>query len=576
MNSQKVDNLLDLALDSTTEEREKSLNLNVGYNSESHLWDVVVKYTGNIKELESDTVEVVELLNGYAVVTLPEEEIMSLSQRPEVEYIEKPKRLFFAAFQGREVSCIPQVQREPYQLTGRGVLVGIVDSGVDYRHPDFCNEDGSTRILRLWDQTVQGNAPEGYRIGTEYTKAQIDEALRLPPQEGYQVVASRDLSGHGTSVLGIAAGNGRASDGVNRGVAYDSELMVVKLGTPRENSFPKTTELMQGVDYLLRQSLALRRPIVINLSFGNNYGSHQGNSLLETYLDQVADMGRCSVCVGAGNNGNQPLHTAGTLARGQQMEIEVAVGEYESALNIQLWKSYVQDMDIYLIHPSGQQVGPLYENLGTQRHILGQTELLIYYGEPSPYLLAQEIYMDFIPKSSYIDTGIWKIRLRNRSANQGKFNLWLPGGNVLNSGTGFYMPTPEFTLTIPSTARKVISVGAYDSRYLTYSDFSGRGLEGMRWNQKPDLVAPGVDILAARPGNGYGSVTGTSFATPFVAGSAALLMEWGIVKENDPYLSGEKLKAYLQRGAVPLPEFTEYPNSFVGYGALCLRNSLPV
>ena len=138
--------------------------------------------------------------------------------------------------------------------------------------------------------------------------------------------------------------------------------------------------------------------------------------------------------------------------------------------------------------------------------------------------------MDFIPKSSYIDTGIWKIRLRNRSANQGKFNLWLPGGNVLNSGTGFYMPTPEFTLTIPSTARKVISVGAYDSRYLTYSDFSGRGLEGMRWNQKPDLVAPGVDILAARPGNGYGSVTGTSFATPFVAGSAALLMEWGIVK----------------------------------------------
>ena len=225
MNSQKVDNLLDLALDSTTEEREKSLNLNVGYNSESHLWDVVVKYTGNIKELESDTVEVVELLNGYAVVTLPEEEIMSLSQRPEVEYIEKPKRLFFAAFQGREVSCIPQVQREPYQLTGRGVLVGIVDSGVDYRHPDFCNEDGSTRILRLWDQTVQGNAPEGYRIGTEYTKAQIDEALRLPPQEGYQVVASRDLSGHGTSVLGIAAGNGRASDGVNRGVAYDLSLI---------------------------------------------------------------------------------------------------------------------------------------------------------------------------------------------------------------------------------------------------------------------------------------------------------------------------------------------------------------
>ena len=153
------------------------------------------------------------------------------------------------------------MQSPPYDLTGQGLLVGIVDSGVDYRHPDFCREDGGSRILRLWDQTISGNPPEGYRIGTEYTSEQIDEALSLPAQEGYQKVPSRDLSGHGTAVLGIAAGNGRASQGVNRGVAYESELLVVKLGTPRKDSFPRTTELMQGVDYLLRQSMKLGRPI---------------------------------------------------------------------------------------------------------------------------------------------------------------------------------------------------------------------------------------------------------------------------------------------------------------------------
>ena len=413
-------------------------------------------------------------------------------------------------------------------------------------------------------------------MGAEYTQEDINEALSLPADEGYEVVPSRDLSGHGTSVLGIAAGNGRASEGTKRGVAWQSDLLVVKLGTARENSFPRTTELMQGVDYLVRQSLLMQKPIAINLSFGNNYGAHQGTSLLETYLDQVADMGRCSICVGTGNNGNQALHTSGSLKRGESARVELAVTAYERVLNLQLWKSYVQDFDIELAHPSGERVGPLSERLGTQRYVLGQTELLIYYGEPSPYQLAQEIYVDFIPRESYVDEGIWQIVLTARSTQESRYDLWLPGGNVLNPGTGFYQPSPDFTLTIPSTSRKVISVGAYDSRSLAYADFSGRGGDFQGWNLKPDLAAPGVDILAPRPGGGYGNVTGTSFATPFVAGSAALLMEWGIAKGNDPYLYGEKLKAYLQKGAVPLPEFTEYPNPFVGYGILCLWNSLPV
>lgn len=280
MPEQKIDNLLNLAMDATPQERAKSENLNVGYDSSERLWDVIVKYSGPESGLGGEGIQVVPLLGGYAVVTLPESEIKAYSAREQIEFIEKPKRLYFETFQAREASCITELQRESAAgtqmgLTGKGVLVGVVDSGVDIFHPDFRNEDGSSRILRLWDQSLDGSPPEGYTTGTEYTKEKIDKALALGETEGRRLVPSRDFSGHGTAVLGIAAGNGRASDGINRGVAYESELLIVKMGNIRKNSFPKTTELMEGIDYLIRQSLKMRKPIAINISFGNNYGSHE-------------------------------------------------------------------------------------------------------------------------------------------------------------------------------------------------------------------------------------------------------------------------------------------------------------
>ncbi|HIY02234.1 MAG TPA: S8 family serine peptidase [Candidatus Blautia faecipullorum] len=581
MEDQKMDNLLNLALDSTNQEREKSGNLNVGYEEESGLWDVVVKYSGDIRDLSGERIRAVPLLGGYAVVTLPQEELERFSDRPQVEFMEMPKRLYFQLLQGTEASCVRSVQEEIGSepgLSGRGVLMGIVDSGVDYRHPDFCNEDGSSRILRLWDQSArgtEGSPPEGYFLGVEYTKEDIDRALALPENEGNLIVPQQDLSRHGTSVLGIAAGNGRASGGVYRGVAYESGIIAVKLGTPRENSFPRTTELMQGIDYLVRQALALKMPMAINLSFGNNYGSHRGDSLLETYLSNVSNVGRTAICVGTGNNGNDSLHASGRIAQGEAREIEFSVGPYEPVLNVQLWKSYTDEMEIFVETPSGQTVGPLSEQLGTLRYSLEDTELLIYYGKPGPFQVTQEIYFDFLPAGSYIRSGIWKIRLRGRRIREGGYYLWLPGGRVLNTGTGFYSPSAGETLTIPSTAAKVISVGAYDSRLNAFADFSGRGGGALTY-PKPDLAAPGVDITAPVPGGGYGSVTGTSFATPFAAGAAALLMEWGIVRGKDPFLWGEKVKAYLRRGAQPLKGFEVYPNPEIGYGTLCLRESIPV
>ena len=574
MPDQKIDNLLNLAMDATSEERAKSENLNVGYDSSERLWDVIVKYSGPESGLGGEGIQVVPLLGGYAVVTLPESEIKAYSAREQIEFIEKPKRLYFETFQAREASCILPVQAGSNGLTGKGILVGVVDSGVDFFHPDFRNEDGSSRILRLWDQSINGNPPEGYTRGTEYTKEEIDEALVLGETEGRRLVPSRDVSGHGTAVLGIAAGNGMVSEGVNRGVAYESEILVVKMGNAGENSFPRTTELMEGIDYLVRQAAAMGKPIAINISFGNNYGSHQGDSLLETYISNVANVGRSVICVGSGNNGNDRIHTAGRLQQGQSEIVEMSVGAYETTLNLQLWKAYADEIEIFLETPSGENLPVLSERIGTQRYRAGETELLVYYGKPGPFQVTQEIYVDFLPTGTYLTSGIWKIHLQGRRIREGNYNLWLPGGNVLNPVTGFYRPVAAETLTIPSTASKVITVGAYDSRLNAFADFSGRGGENLPY-PKPDLVAPGVDILAPSAGGGYTGVTGTSFATPFVTGAAALMMEWGITRRNDPFLWGEKVKAYLRRGAQPLPGFDRYPNESVGWGRLCIEESIP-
>lgn len=578
MADQKIENLLNLALNATRREREKSLELDVGYSRDDKEWELIVKYSGTLNELREIGIQVVELSNEFAILTVPESLVERLADFPQIEYVEKPKRLFFQAANGRRVSCVPPVQNPPFSLFGSGVLVAIIDSGIDYTNPDFRNDDGTTRIRNLWDQTIMGNPPEGYLIGTEFTREQIDEAIKQPtvPMR-MQIVPSVDVSGHGTSVAGIAAGNGRGSRGrIYRGVATQSELLVVKLGNPREEGFPRTTELMQAIDYVVRKALFYKQPVAINISFGNTYGSHDGTSLLERFIEDIANIWKSVICIGTGNEGRSAGHKAGIVRENEETVIQLAVQEQEPALNLQIWKAYYDIMDISFVSPSGERIGPIKEVLGTQRFSVGNTELLLYYGEPSPYSTAQEIYVDFLPKEVYINSGIWEIVLTPRKIISGNYAMWLPSENVLNPGTAFLFPTETGTLTIPSTASRTIGVGAYDALTFSYADFSGRGQRGTGRLSKPDIVAPGVNVTAPTTSGTYASFSGTSFATPFVTGGAALMMEWGIIKENDPYLYGEKVKAYMQRGARPLPGFTEYPNPQVGYGALCVRDSIPI
>ena len=575
MADQKIENLLNLALSASEEEREKSLELDVGYYPIARTWEVIIKYSGTLGQVREIAESVVELSNEFAIVTVREDRLEALAGIEAVEYIEKPKRLFFQVENGRRVSCMTSVQIRPPKLYGTGVLAAIIDSGIDYANLDFRNADGTTRIYALWDQTIPGNPPEGYVQGTEYTQEKINEALQQENRtERMKIVPSEDRSGHGTAVAGIAAGNGRGSKGARyQGVASESGILVVKLGTPREEGFPRTTELMQAIDYVVKKAQRAGRPVAINISFGNTYGSHTGTSLLERFIADIANLWKSVICIGMGNEGASAGHTAGILKENTEERIPLAVQMKETAINVQIWKSYHDIVDISLISPAGVQIGPIPEVIGTQRFVVGDTEILLYYGEPSPFHVSQEIFIEFLPKNSYITPGIWQFVLTPRKIVTGEYDLWLPSENVLNRGTAFRYPTERGTLTIPSTSQRVISVGAYDSLTFAYADFSGRG--GLEGESKPDLVAPGVDITAPTPSGIYQTFTGTSFATPFVSGAAALMMEWGIVRGNDPYLYGEKVKAYLRRGARPLPGFTEYPNPQVGYGALCLRDSLP-
>ena len=617
---QKLENILNLALETPEEEREQTESLNVGYSAESRSWELIVKYHGSLDGLREQNIVVEELIAGYAILTVPETLVDTVSETPEIEYVEKPKRFYYQQTDPDGASCFPPVTRRTPFLNGRGVLLAVLDSGITWDLEVFRKADGSTRIRYLWDQTIpwdqkipgaqgipqeremsqereasqdqemsektggtgtDGKAPEGFSLGTEYTEEEIDEALHSSVLERYRLIPSRDLTGHGTAVAGIAAG--RSADGLYTGAAPEAELIIVKLGLPREEGFPRTTEIMRGVTYALRKARQLNMPLVINLSFGNSYGSHDGSSLLERFLDNASEIGRTVICVGSGNEGAARGHFAGNITRDGR--VELAVGNYERNLNIQLWKNYSDVFRIRLQAPGGEEA-ELSTNIQGGKYTLEleQTRILVYLGEPLPYAVAQEIYLDMIPaEGSYINAGIWTIRLEPVVTVTGQYYLYLPAGSGIGESTGFYRATPQVTLTIPSTAAKVITVGAYDQVYDTYADFSGRGYADSTRTigvaaaglTKPDLVAPGVNIQAPDVYGSFTPVTGTSFAAPIVSGAAALLMEWGIVQGNDPFLYGEKVKACLRKGARPLRGETEYPNDRVGYGKLCVADSFP-
>ena len=566
MNNPKVDAALNLSLSLPESLHEKSTSLSAVLTGS--VWEILVMASQDLSFLTKQypQIEVSMLLENFALLRLPPSLIPTVSALPQILYIEMPHYISFEILSGKRSSCITQVTLPPLSLTGNGVLVGFVDSGIDLTHPDFQDSNGNSRVLFLWDQTRDEDPPDGYLFGTEYNNDQINEALRAGK------TLSKDESGHGTAAAGIACGNGNASKGRYRGIAPEAELIVVKM---RKNKglYPRTTELISGIDYCIRKALKFNRPLVLNISFGNNYGSHTGNSLSELYLNRVSLLGRISIIAASGNEGASPIHTLGFLD--QTVNVDFSISERQTSLNMQLWKDYADDVRIRLRAPYGTEY-TLSDKFGTNMEVLDQTQIAFYNSAPSPFQRLQEYYFEFFPiaDSFYLTSGVWSLIIEPISIKNGTFEMWLPAASSLNGATRFLSPDPYNTLTVPSSANSVITVGAYDAKTNTPADFSGRGAASMpNLLTKPDLVAPGVSVIVPSFPGGYQTVSGTSFAAPFVTGSAALLMEWGIVRENNLFLYGEQLKAWLIAGAKELPGYP-VPNPRTGWGALCLEAAL--
>lgn len=568
MANQKLEDQLSLALDTPAQMREKSDNLDTGYAPSENTWELIVKYNGNLDRLTGG-IRVEPLIAGYAIVTIPENLIGAFSRMEEIEFIEKPKKLYPQVTAGLGASCFyPLLQPVSGKaLSGQGVYMAILDSGIDYTDPMFRYADGTTKIAWLWDQGKRADAekgekpPQGFFTGVEYSRKMLNANLQKNSER-----LTTDVTGHGTNVAKIAVQG-----------APESELIVVKLDTAR-GTYPSTVSLLRAFTYVAKKAQAENMPVAINLSYGNTYGAHDGSSLLERFIDNITEVGRNVICIGAGNEGASAGHFAGKLSENEIQRISFAMGTYERSFSLQLWKWYADRMDISIMSPAGEQYLIRNQNAGgeAQQAVMEQTKLLIFSGRPQPYRKREEVYIDFIPVETYLNTGIWTIEITPRRIANGELRLYMPSAVVRSENTRFLLPSPAQTLTIPSTAQKVITVGAYNAYVRSYAAFSGRGDadSDRAENSKPDLAAPGVNIRIGE-GEGGAVVSGTSYATPFVTAAAALLMEYGIVQGNDPFLYGEKVKAYLHAGARQLPGYDIWPNDQVGWGALCVSESLP-
>ncbi|MCI5504165.1 MAG: S8 family serine peptidase [Eubacterium sp.] len=588
--NQKLEAELNLSLSLSDQERMQNPILRSGYDPKTKNWKLILLYNGSLENVQAVIpFEAVYLLGNYAIITIRSDLITKLLTFPEILYLELPRPLYLDAITGLEASCFsgrPFFPSEefhltdgfasgsfsPDELTGAGTGIAILDSGVDFRHPDFCTDPDHSRILCYWDQTLPYDGSNPYGFGFIFSNDDLNNLLRGTVSSP---APSADFSGHGTHIAGICAGNGRNSGGKNHGAAPEASLLVVKLKQDVSSVYTDYANLMMAIDFSVKFASSIALPLTINISYGSNDGSHDGNSLMERFISSCIFYGKNTVVIATGNEGLTRRHSQVFVPSNQEITIPFSVAPGETALYLQLWKYYSDSFSYTLFLPGLRSHINIPGISGISNYTLGGNQIRLIISEPTPYQPLQELFLSIAPSSgnNTLSSGIWQLSITSTSSVNGRANLWLPSREATNSATGFLNPSTELTLTIPSTAENVISVSGYDSTTDVFAPFSGSGFSNSR-NTKPDLTAPAVNILSTAPGGGYSIRSGTSMAAPFVTGASSLLMQYGIVLEKDPFLYGEKIKALLWKGARPLPTFTEYPNESVGWGALCYLDSI--
>ncbi|WP_312258352.1 bifunctional germination protease/germinant receptor pseudoprotease CspBA [Romboutsia ilealis] len=517
-------------------------------------YEVIVKYNGDITFLEQELGVSVELLGyNYAIITADTpQKVDNLLNYTQIEYVEKPFILETQDTQSLSSTGITEF-KERTKLTGKGTLLGLIDSGIDYNIPIFKDKDGNSKILYYWDQSIDGNPPNGFKEGTLYTNEDINKAIN-----GEIQIPISSTSTHGTHTAGIACS-----------VANEADMIVVRVGRRQTDTFSKSTEFMRAIKFVLDRALELQRPIAINISYGSNEGSHRGESLFEQYIDQMCSFWKNNIVVAAGNNATKAGHKRINIKNDENNDtlVEMEVGQNEKILNINIWPSFVDNFNLYLVSPTGKSTQPISQDSGLIKNIIGNTRINGVFYPIAPYSLSRRITIE-LKSDTEIIPGIWTLLFTPIKLVDGNVDIYLPTSEGITIDTRFLEPSKVLTVTVPGTASKVITVGSFNSRTDVVSTFSGEGdIDG--GIIKPDLLAPGEEIVSYLPGGSTGALTGTSMATPHVTGVCSLLMQWGIVEGNDLFLYSQKVKSVLIEYARRNPQYT-YPNNSRGYGFLDL------
>lgn len=477
-----------------------------------------------------------------------------------------------------EVSGILQVQTQPLlNYTGKDIILGFIDTGIDYTLPAFRRSDGSSRILRIWDQTIQtGNSPENIFYGSVYTREQMNDALAS--ESPYMVVPSRDEDGHGTLIAGIAAGSPDPSQDFT-GAAPGADLVIVKLKPAKQNlrdfylirenalSFQET-DIMMAMRYLLEVSYELQKPIVICLGLGSTQGSHTGDSPLAQILTYYSGFTGCYITVAAGNEAGMGHHFYGKIDEpGGMQTAEILVNESDRGFSLELWGQPPELYSVGIVSPLGETIQRIPARLGqsvTLRFTLERTVIELYYEIVEAASGNELILLRFRNPTP----GIWTIRVYNDVFINGVFHMWLPVTGFLSPDTVFLGPNPDTTLTTPSSTEEVITISTYNAYNGSLFINSSRGYT-KDGKIKPDIAAPGVNVPGPQISGGYAPYTGSSVAAAITAGAVALLVNWGMDQNPDRLFTNLEVQGFLIRGATRSPQFL-YPNREWGFGTLNL------
>ncbi len=546
--------------------------------------DFISTYSALPEQLSAMTgIECIDFVSRqFAVLHIPMDDLERPMNFSYYTYSAIPKLYSLLDTDSMEASGILPASRIPaFGNQGQGVLIGFVDTGIDYQNPLFRKEDGSSRILGIWDQTLETGAPDpvnGFQAlyGTQYSREEIDQALAAP--DPLALVPSADENGHGTFLASVAAG-GEDPDQDFTGAAPRASIAMVKLKPAkaylrdfyliREGADAyQENDIMMGVAYLLHLARRFSMPLVICLGLGTNQGSHVGKSPLGLYLDDINIYAGTAVITAAGNETGYGHHYRAVTRPEETLQtVELNVGEKDSGFSMEFW---AQDVDIYrvgFISPTGEVVDPLpssTEEENVIRFLVEQTEITVFSSIVNTATGSQMIFIRFKDPMP----GIWNLTVSSALNITGAFHIWLPSRGFISDTTYFLRPDPDTLVTDPGNSQYALTVSAYDHTTGGVYIHSSRGFS--RSGQiKPELAAPGVNITGAGLRSGFVQRSGTSAAAAHAAGAAAILLHWGILERNDPFMNTSAIKTYLIRGAKRNPALT-YPNREFGYGTLDL------